>query len=109
MANVLKFLKYLDRLVLGLLKGIALGAFGLISLLILAGIFVRFVPVASLHWFDEILELLFAYMVFYGAAALWITGGHFSVGDWIKRRLFKHEAGRHFYQMLVDLIVLFFV
>ena len=28
-------------------------------------------PVTSFHWFDEIVELSFAALVFYGAAALW--------------------------------------
>ena len=51
--------------------------------------FVRFFPVVSLHWFDEIIELLYAYLVFYGAAALWITREHLSVGDWISGRLIR--------------------
>jgi len=33
-------------------------------LLIAAGVFVRFVPITSLGWADEIIELAFAWMVF---------------------------------------------
>jgi len=72
-------------------------------------VFVRFVPVASLHWFDEIVELLYAYLVFYGSAALWITKEHFSVGDWIGSRIIKNDAGRGVYRMVVELLVLLFV
>ena len=68
----------------------------------------KFAPLTSMHWFDEIVELLFAYLVFYGAAALWGTKGHFSVGDWIS----KHLPGRRpaaLYQTCVTIISLIFV
>jgi TRAP-type C4-dicarboxylate transport system permease small subunit len=67
-----------------------------------------FAPLTSMHWFDEIVELLFAYLVFYGAAALWGTKGHFSIGDWISKRL----PGKHlvaFYQLCVTAIAFVFV
>jgi TRAP-type C4-dicarboxylate transport system permease small subunit len=53
----------------------------LVSLLSLvsAVVFVRFVPIASLGWSDEIIEFAFAWMVFLCAAALWRKGDHFSV------------------------------
>lgn len=53
----------------------------LAGLLILvgAGVFVRFVPIASMGWADEIVELAFAWMVFLGATALWRDGSHFRV------------------------------
>jgi TRAP-type C4-dicarboxylate transport system permease small subunit len=71
-------------------------------------VFVRFFPVVSLHWFDEIIELLYAYLVFYGAAALWITHDHFGVGDWIERRI-KNVKARSAYKILIELLVLCFV
>ncbi len=63
---------------------------------------------ASLHWFDEIVELCFAALVFYGAAALWARGGHFSVGDWLSKRLPSHFA-RVFYRLLVSIFSLIFI
>jgi TRAP-type C4-dicarboxylate transport system permease small subunit len=71
-------------------------------------VFVRFFPVVSLHWFDEIIELLYAYLVFYGAAALWITHDHFGVGDWIERRI-KDVKTRSIYKIIIELLVLCFV
>lgn len=61
------------------------------------------VPIVSFHWFDEIVELCFAALVFYGAAVLWASGGHFSVGDWISPRL-PGERSRAFYRLLTSLI-----
>jgi len=44
-----------------------------------AGVFVRFFPITSLGWTDEIIELGFAWMVFLGASALWRDRSHFRV------------------------------
>ena len=78
-------LKQIDRIVFSVLKIVTIVSFICLTILVTANVFVRFVPVMSLHWFDEIVELLFAYLVFYGSAALWINREHFSVGDWIGR------------------------
>jgi len=65
-------------------------------------------PVTSMHWFDEIVELCFAALIFYGAASLWASGGHFSVGDWISPRL-PYERLKNVYRLLVDLLSLAFL
>lgn len=69
---------------------------------------VRFVPVVSMHWTDEIVELLFAALVFYGAAGGWILKGHFSAGDWIGKRM-KNPRARAAYRLVVDLIAASFI
>ncbi|XWN33457.1 MAG: TRAP transporter small permease [Devosia sp.] len=46
----------------------------------------RTFQIASLAWFDEIVEALFAVMVFIGAAALWREHEHFRV-DWLEAAL----------------------
>ena len=66
------------------------------------------VPITSMHWFDEIVELLFASLVFYGAAALWAVKGHFSVGDWISPRLASGPL-RAAYKLAVALISIAFL
>jgi len=48
-------------------------------LFVAAGVFVRFVPISSMGWSDEIIEFAFAWMVFLGAAALWRGRSHFRV------------------------------
>ena len=97
LANV--FLRLINDLSIFLTKQGFAGASGFIKTL---------VPIVSLHWFDEIVELCFASMVFYGAAALWGTKGHFSVGDWISPRL-PGERLRAFYKMLISLTCVVFL
>lgn len=67
----------------------------LVTLLVLltAVVFVRFVPLASMGWSDEIVEFAFAWMVFLGAAALWRDGTHFRV-ELVPEALTGSRAGR---------------
>jgi TRAP-type C4-dicarboxylate transport system permease small subunit len=104
----MNLLKRIDKALLYTLKGITIASFFFLTLLISANVFVRFFPVASLHWFDEIIELLYAYLVFYGAAALWISHEHFGVGDWIEKRI-KNPRMRYGYRVIIELLVMCFV
>ena len=107
MENRIASLKSLDRVILNTLKAITITSFVFLTLLISANVFVRFVPIVSLHWFDEIIELLYAYLVFYGSAALWISHEHFGVGDWIEKRI-SNIRMRYVYRMTIELLVLCF-
>ncbi|MCX5883976.1 MAG: TRAP transporter small permease subunit [Deltaproteobacteria bacterium] len=126
MEKILNILQGVDRFVLALLKAFAILCFISLTILISANVFVRFVPVISLHWFDEIIELLYAYMIFYGAAALWITREHISVGDfygaaslwitrehisvgdWMSGRLIKSPKAIRIYRLILECLVLMF-
>jgi TRAP-type transport system small permease protein len=108
MEKIRNILQGVDRFVLALLKAFAILCFILLTILISANVFVRFVPVVSLHWFDEIIELLYAYMIFYGAAALWITREHISVGNWISGRLIKNPKAVRIYRIILECLVLVF-
>jgi len=101
-------LRWLDRMILIALKVLTITCFVFVTLLVSANVFVRFFPVASLHWFDEIIELFYACLVFYGAAALWISREHISVGDWIGGRMIKSVTGRHLYRLVLESLVLVF-
>jgi TRAP-type C4-dicarboxylate transport system permease small subunit len=102
------FIKWLDKAILQALKVLTMACFVALTILVSANVVVRFVPVVSLHWFDEIIELLYAALVFYGAAALWITREHFSVGDWIGKRLAPHGFARHAHRLLIETLALGF-
>lgn len=65
-------------------------------------------PMTSFHWLDEIVELCFSAMIFYGAAALWAEKGHFSVGDWISSRL-PGQFSRAIYKTLIAAVNLVFL
>ncbi len=101
-------LQHLDRMMLTLLKAVAILCFILLTVLVTANVVVRFLPVVSLHWFDEIVEMLYAYLVFYGAAALWINSEHFSVGDWISGRIIKRATAVRCYRLMLELLKLLF-
>jgi TRAP-type C4-dicarboxylate transport system permease small subunit len=90
------------------LEWICILLFAAITLIMTLNIVVRFVPIMSMHWFDEILELLYGALIFYGAAAVWVVHGHFSVGDWISQFL-KDVWARFAYRLLVELMSLFFI
>ncbi len=77
----------LDKGVRLVLRALAVAMFIVLLCILSLNILNRFVPLTSFHWLDEIVELCFAAMVFYGAAAVWIEKGHFSSGDWIGPRL----------------------
>jgi TRAP-type transport system small permease protein len=102
----MNFLNLIDRAILSLLKAITIICFVVLTVLVSANVFVRFFPIVSLHWFDEIIELVVAALIFYGSAALWITREHFSVGDWIGKRLVART--RHAYRMVLELLALAF-
>jgi len=57
-----------------------------------AGVFVRFVPVSSMGWADEIIEFAFAWMVFLGTAALWKRKNHFRV-EMLPEKLAGKKSG----------------
>jgi TRAP-type C4-dicarboxylate transport system permease small subunit len=107
MENRIGSLKSIDKVILKTLKAITITSFVFLTILISANVLVRFFPVASLHWFDEIIELLYAYLVFYGSAALWISHEHFGVGDWIEKRI-SNIRMRYGYRMTIELLVLCF-
>jgi TRAP-type C4-dicarboxylate transport system permease small subunit len=107
MEKIMNSLALVDRMILNALKAVTIVSFVLLTILITANVIVRFFPVVSLHWFDEIIELLYAYMVFYGAAALWILRGHISVGDWIEKSI-SNPRRRHLYRAFIDILVLGF-
>jgi TRAP-type C4-dicarboxylate transport system permease small subunit len=108
MGNQMNLLKRIDKALLYSLKGITITSFFFLTLLISANVFVRFFPVASLHWFDEIIELLYACLVFYGAAALWISHEHFGVGNWLEKRI-KSVRMKYGYRMVIELLIICFV
>ena len=98
----------IDQGVTLVLEWICIALFAAITFILTLNIVVRFFPFMSMHWFDEILELLYGALVFYGAAAVWVTHSHFSVGDWISKYL-KSVRARFAYRLLVELMSLVFI
>jgi TRAP-type C4-dicarboxylate transport system permease small subunit len=87
-----------------------MSVFCLVSLFLLisAGVFVRFVPISSMGWADEIIELGFAWMTFLGSTVLWREKTHFNV-DLIPTKLADTLAGRMLDVCLGLLSMVFFL
>ena len=76
-------------------------------LFVSAGVFVRFVPVSSMGWADEIIEFAFAWMIFLGAAVLWRARTHFHV-EVLPKRFAGKPSGRVL-EILLSLCALVFL
>jgi TRAP-type C4-dicarboxylate transport system permease small subunit len=75
------------------MRGVCLAAFSLLIILVTSLILIRFIPLISLGWADEIVELAFAWMTFIGSAVLWRSRTHFRV-DLIPSMLAGTRAGQ---------------
>ena len=103
-----KIIQKIENVIIFILKIICVSMLLLIMLMVTANIFVRFVPIFSLHWLDEIFELSFAYLIFYGSAAAWISKEHFKVGDMISSRL-PNDRMRALYKLIIELLSMVFI
>ena len=100
-------LKNVDRVLgIGLRWGSIICLAGLL-ILILAIVFIRFVPFTSMGWTDEIVEFAFAWMVFLCSAELWRGGTHFRV-EVITEWLGNSKAGRVL-KILLSILALIFL
>jgi TRAP-type C4-dicarboxylate transport system permease small subunit len=106
--SVIMAMNRFDKGLTLVLEWICISLFAAITAIMTLNIVVRFVPIMSMHWFDEILELLYGALIFYGAAAVWVIHGHFSVGDWISKFL-KNVAARFAYRLVVEMMSLVFI
>ena len=68
-----------DHGVADAMRRVCIAAFVVLIVLVTTLILIRFAPLFSLGWADEIVEMAFAWLTFLGAAALWRTRSHFRV------------------------------
>ena len=85
-------MKRLDVGIGAALKAICIACLVLLFLLISVSVINRFAQFMSMGWSDEIIELLFAWLLFPGAAALWRERAHFRV-DLLQQNLKGTTAG----------------
>lgn len=86
-------MKKFDLALAAVLRGLCIACLGLLFVIILMSVLNRFGAFMSMGWADEIIELLFAWLVFLGAACLWRDNSHFCV-DMLKVRLTGTLPGR---------------
>ena len=83
----------LDRGLDSVLRWLSILCLAILTLLVSALVVVRFFPIISLGWADEIVELAFAWMVFLGTAAIWRSQEHITI-DFIPQALAGTRAGQ---------------
>jgi TRAP-type C4-dicarboxylate transport system permease small subunit len=93
MKKIMSFLAQFDRSLMSTLRRLTLACFVTLLILLAGVVFVRFVPITSLGWSDEIVEWAFAWMVFMGAAVLWRDNEHFRV-LWLADKLKARASGK---------------
>jgi TRAP-type C4-dicarboxylate transport system permease small subunit len=104
---MLAYYRKIDTLLGHGLRWSSIGTLTAILILMVGNVLVRFIPLISFGWFDEIIELLIAWFIFFGAAALWREREHFTVAflpDWLKGRTAACALG-----IVIDLVSLVFL
>jgi len=101
-------LKKTERFLVLTLKWSSLGCLAGLLLLLSAGIFVRFMPIGSMGWADEVIEWAFAWMIFMGTAILWRERTHFRV-ELIPHWLDGSRAGKILEIILNSMSLVFFL
>ncbi len=96
----------LDQVTGWVLRFIAISCLMVLMFILGANVLSRVTGLFSMGWYDEIIELCFAWMVFFGAAELWRENQHFRI-DWLYYALPK--AKRRIHTILITLINIFFL
>ncbi len=96
-----------DGLLEAALQWLSIVCMFVLVVLVSALVLIRFVPITSLGWADEIVELAFAWMVFMGTAAVWRSHEHITI-DFIPQALVGTRTGRVL-EVAVCLLILGFL
>jgi TRAP-type C4-dicarboxylate transport system permease small subunit len=96
-----------DRIVGIALRGGSSFCISSLWIIVTAIVLFRFLPIFSMGWTDEIVELLFAWMVFIGAAELCRQRKHFTV-DLIPNMIAGTRTG-HVLGIVIQLLALAFL
>lgn len=99
-------MKHIDRLLGIVLRGIPIACLAALFTLLFINVIARTFQLAGFAWFDEIVQGLFAWMVFIGTAGLWREHDHFQV-TWLAESL--TPVPRRILQLLVIILALFFL
>ena len=96
-----------DRILEAVLRWTSIVCMCVLVVLVCALVLIRFFPLFSMGWSDEIIELAFAWMVFLGTALVWINREHITI-DFIPQALAGTAAGRVI-EVVAGLLVLWFL
>ena len=103
----MNILEVTDRAIGRVLRWGSVSILGVVFVLLAVNVFVRFFPIVSFEWFDEVIEMLIAWMVFLGTAALWRENEHFTITFFPD--LFKGRKAGFALDILINLVGLAFI
>ena len=103
----MNILEVTDRAIGRVLRWGSVSILGVVFVLLAINVFVRFFPIVSFEWFDEVIEMLIAWMVFLGTAALWRENEHFTITFFPD--LFKGRKAGFALDTLINLVGLAFI
>ena len=103
----MNILRITDRVIGHTLRWGSVALLFAIFALLSINVFIRFFPIVSFEWFDEIMEMLVAWMVFLGTAALWRENEHFAI-TFLPEALKGKKSGAAL-DILINLICLIFI
>lgn len=103
----MNILEVTDRAIGRVLRWGSVSILGVVFVLLAINVFVRFFPIVSFEWFDEVIEMLIAWMVFLGTAALWRENEHFTITFFPD--LFKGRKAGFALDILINLVGLAFI
>jgi TRAP-type C4-dicarboxylate transport system permease small subunit len=104
-----KAVLFADKIIFQIIKWTSIVCFVGLFILVLFNVFIRLFPVFSMNWFDEIQVWLFAGLIFYGAAGLWILRDHFKL-DVLKKVLYdRSKVASSLFNLVIELSSLFFI
>lgn len=96
-----------DRILEAALRWLSILCMFVLVLLVCALVLIRFFPVFSMGWSDEVIELVFAWMVFLGTALVWRNREHITI-DFVPQALAGTTAGRAI-EVVAGLLALWFL
>ncbi len=99
-------LRAIDRVLGPVMRAVAVLCLVALLVILLGNVIARDFHLYATAWLDEVVEMLFAWMVFIGAAALWREGEHFRI-DTFENRL--QGKARRALELAIALIGLGFV
>lgn len=99
-------IELIDRTLATSMRGLAMLCLVALLVILAGNVIARDFQLYATAWLDEVVELLFAWMVFIGAAALWREGEHFRI-DALERAL--PAPASQLLRMVIALISLFFL
>ncbi|WP_068086167.1 TRAP transporter small permease [Polycladidibacter stylochi] len=104
---MLDFILKIDRVICNIFRYTAICLLSILFILMALNVILRFFPVFSIGWFDEIVELSFAWLVFTTAAVLWRSKEHPQID--LVVYMFDGKRLQYFLLALIEVVNIFFL